>query len=258
VCANRKHKRQSKKPKSSSNVVSLVSYQWAADAEDDSQSVTTAPVFGPFLPSQHSTRKHAPQCQGSLAEQKTPSVESTEKPVGKSEAARNDEGLDDMKQLKALHKKFQKRKTAPSNDPDSLERSVILSDKDRASMSSEALKPMQNSTKVAASTVVTCVDVANRRFGGDVDQTLMPSSELDDVEDIDQQLDMALERHQVTRLHLVVMLSLALCGHFCVINGFLTLSPFHCFFLNYCSCLLLFLSLLKHFCIVRVCDWYNK
>lgn len=117
MCMLRKHKKHSKKP--SSDVIPLVSYQ---SAEDDEEGQTSAPVFGPFLPSHDSAAKHTDQSAAetatshvseqstAIASRDSPKTESEKKPDENVEIKTTGDGFDDeIQKLKALHEKFQKR-----------------------------------------------------------------------------------------------------------------------------------------------------
>jgi len=199
-----------------------VSYQLA---EDDDEA-PPQPVFGPFLPSHDVTPSSDEPSTSSVNQtQKTvgcsagPKPQTDEKPNEKAESPRKGAEYDDeIRKLKALHEKYQKRsqqsKRSESKDADVGE----TRDTSPVLVSSEVAEMVECFSDVAGSTVESEVareetvptsdeqafvrfEYTNRRYDGDDDgpETAMTAEEMElDVDDIDKQLEMALERRQVS------------------------------------------------------------
>ena len=201
-----------------------MSYQLA---EDDDEA-PPQPVFGPFLPSHDVTPSSDEPSTSSVSQtQKTvgcsagPKPETDEKPNEKAENPRKGAEYDDeIQKLKALHEKYQKRsqqsKRSESKDADVGE----TKDASPVLVSSEVAEMVESFPEVASSTVESEVareetvptsdeqafvrfEYTNRRYDGDDgEETAMTAEEMElDVDDIDKQLEMALERRQVSYTH---------------------------------------------------------
>jgi len=208
-----------------SNVVApLVSYQLAED-DDESHPQPTQPVFGPFLPSQDTTpsstepsTSSASQVEQTVGPGAGPKAETDEQFKKKADVPRKGAAFDDeIQKLKALQEKYQKRsqhsKHSELKDPDLTEASPAL-------VSNEVVHTADNFPEVASCTVeggevareetvptsdeqiFVRFEYTNRRYDGDEigPETTVEEMEID-VEDIDKQLEMALERQQVSYTH---------------------------------------------------------
>jgi len=203
-----------------------VSYQ-VADDEDETPSAM--PVFGPFLPSSVSKPSSLEPPAGPVVEpSSTTKTGADDKPKNKSEDGAKDDRFDEeIRKLKALHEKFQKRtqqlKTKDSDEAGKTTEPVSVPPVTTAETSKPAASlpevgccdvAKEETVQTSEDQVFVSFEYTNRRYDGDL---VGPAEEMDvDVEDIDQQLEMALERHQVgVCLLIVVIVSVSLVLKLC-------------------------------------------
>ena len=216
-----------------------MSYQ---SAEDDDDTHTSAPVFGPFLPSCDTPSTGSSDQPSTVGRGDSPKKKIDEKSDKKTEDVKRkgDEFDKEIQQLKAIHDKYQKRaqkkKQSTAKDSDTVD-----VEPPAASTSTEvSSKPTQVVENIAEVVEIevreeTCEatddqtfvrsEPAGRHREGEVVGPAPPAvedAELD-VEDIDKQLELALARHKVS---LTVAVCLKFGTHYpCVRSGFMDGCP---------------------------------
>jgi len=222
VSTNRKQKKHARKQQTSGVVVPLVSYQLAED-EDEAQPQLAVPVYGPFLPPQDtapSSDEPADQLDKTVGCSASTTAETDEKPDKKAEVRKKGAKYDDeIEKLEAMREKLLKRSQhakhseskEDSDAGDTREASPVLETLEVAEMAGNFTEVASSMVEdeVAGEEIVPTSDeqmfvrfeYTNRRYEGDDDGPETAEEMELDAEDIDKELEMALERCQVSYTH---------------------------------------------------------